>query len=440
MVDKPLTLKGAGERVRGKGFAVEQRIADLERELAATKRELEAARVEATEGRFFRKLIGALTDVISVIGHDGRTRFVSAAYETVAGGFPRNPTGMHVVDFIHPADYPRVLQALTEAQSSPPERILKAEYRRRHGDGRWIHVETVARNFTDDPDIRGVVTSGRDVTASVQLREQLRDTQARYEMAMRASKEAPWERDFATGAIDVSPAMFGRLGYGPDEIPHTLDGFRDLLHPEDRAMARAGIDTQVAGGGMYDVDVRIRRKAGDYHWYRLTGTVLCDEEGGPARMVGQASDIHDRKVAEIALRDSELKFRALFEDTSVAVTLRDVNTQKFIDCNLAAIRLYGCHSREELHHTTPEDLAVPVQPDGVRSVDALRAYVARAMRDGVARMVWMARRRNGESFPADVRTTVITLEDGRRVMQTMIEDVTERRRIESALRDRARRE
>jgi signal transduction histidine kinase/DNA-binding response OmpR family regulator len=62
------------------------------------------------------------------------------------------------------------------------------------------------------------------------------------------------------------------------------------------------------------------------------------------------------------------------------------------------------------------------------------------MRDGVARMVWMARRLSGETFPADIRTTVITLEDGRRVMQTMIEDVTERRKTESALRNRARRD
>jgi PAS domain S-box-containing protein len=433
LTDKPLTLKGAGGRAQGKGLAVEQRIAELEREL-------EAARAEAAEGRFFRKLVGALTDIISVIGPDGRALFVSDAQETVIGSPPSSLVGRHVVDVIHPADYARVIKTLTEVLGSPPDRVFKAEFRRQHTDGHWIHMETVGRNFSDDPDIRGVVTSGRDVTSSVQLREQLRDTQAKYELAMRASNETPWERDLTTGAIDISPAMFGRLGYGPDEVPRSLDGFRALLHPDDRALARAGIDTSTTPGGTYDVDVRIRRKGGDYHWYRLTGTVLCDDDGLPARMVGQASDVHDRKVAEIALRDSERMFRALFEDTSVAVTIRDVDTQKFLDCNSAAVRIYGCRTRDELRDTTPEDLAMPTQPDGRPSSEVLRGYVARAMRDGVARMVWIARRRNGESFPADVRTTVITLEDGRRVMQTAIEDVTERQRSESALRNRARRD
>jgi PAS domain S-box-containing protein len=157
-------------------------------------------------------------------------------------------------------------------------------------------------------------------------------------------------------------------------------------------------------------------------------------------MIGQTSDIHDRKVAEIALRDSERMFRALFEDTSVAVTIRDVATQTFIDCNSAALHLYGFRNREELYGTTPDQIAAPVQPDGRSAREILRAYVERAIRDGIARMEWIGRRRNGEDFPADVRTTVIALEDGRRVMQTMIEDVSVRRQAENTLRYRARRD
>ena len=279
-----------------------------------------------------------------------------------------------------------------------------------------------------------------EVSASRRAREELREAQGRYETAMRASKEAPWERDLVTDAIQLSPALSEQLGYAPGEMPRTIDGLRELLHPDDRKLARAGVAAQSSGEGPYDVEVRIRRKQGDYRWYRLTGTVLRDERMRPLRMIGQASDIHERKTAEIALRDSERMFRALFEDTSVAVTIRDVVTQKFIDCNPAALHLYGFRSREELYDTTPEVLAVATQPDGRSSREVLRAYVERAMRDGAARMEWMGRRRNGEPFPADVRTTVITLEDGRRVMQTMIEDVSVRRQGENALRYRARRD
>ena len=419
---------------------MEQRIVELEEQLASARRELESARAEAAEGRFYRKIVEAMTDVVSVIGADGRVRWGSPSNDLVAGRPPEEVFGTHLVDILHPDDYPRVLKVFTEVLSFPPDRVAKAEYRRQHADGRWIYMETMARNLTGDPDVRGVVTSGRDVTASVQLREQLRDAQARYETVMRASREAPWERDLRTNAIELAPSLSDQLGYAPGEMPHTIEGLRELLHPDDRAMARAGVDAQVAGEGTYDVEVRIRRKAGDYRWYRLTGTVLRDEEGRPVRMIGQTSDIHDRKTAEIALRDSERMFRALFEDTSVAVTIRDVGTQTFIDCNSAALHLYGFRNREELYGTTPDQIAAPVQPDGRSAREILRAYVERAIRDGVARMEWVGRRRNGEDFPADVRTTVITLEDGRRIMQTMIEDVSVRRLHENTLRYRARRD
>ena len=100
---------------------------------------------------------------------------------------------------------------------------------------------------------------------------------------MRASREAPWERDLRTDAVELSSlALQAQLEVSARrDASCTLEGLRELLHPDDRAMAKAGVDAQVAGAGNYDVEVRIRRKAGDYRWFRLTGTVVRDEGGAP---------------------------------------------------------------------------------------------------------------------------------------------------------------
>jgi PAS domain S-box-containing protein len=305
--DEAHTLKDVGHPV-----GADQRIADLEKQVEDLTRQVEAARAEVTEGRFYRKLIGALGDVVTVLGADGTTRYVSPAYEAVSGLRAEAMVGLHLVDVIHPDDYPRVLRTLADILVSRPDEVRAVEYRRKDGSGRWRHMEARARNLSADPDVRGIVALGRDVTDSHGLREQL--------------------------------------------------------------------------------------------------------------------------------RNSERMFRALFEDTAVAVTIRDVETQTFIDCNPAALRVYGFASREELFGTTPIDLAMPLQPDGRTSREVLSEYVARAMRDGIARMEWVGRRKSGEAFNADVQTTVILLEDGRKIMQTMIEDVSARRRAEEALRRRALRD
>jgi PAS domain S-box-containing protein len=184
-----------------------------------------------------------------------------------------------------------------------------------------------------------------------------------------------------------------------------------------------------------------RHQARDGRWMHteiVARNLLHDPVVNGILLVGR--DVSQRKQAETKLSDSERMFRALFEDTSIAVTIRDVDTQQFIDCNTAALRLYGFETREELRGSTPDQVAPPTQPDGRASRDALREYVTRALRDGTAHMDWMARRRDGELFPAEVRTTVIALGDGRRVMQTMIEDVTERDEQLRAIEEQARRD
>jgi PAS domain S-box-containing protein len=146
-------------------------------------------------------------------------------------------------------------------------------------------------------------------------------------------------------------------------------------------------------------------------------------------------------VDERGKRDESIErlFRGLFEGVPTAVTLRDMDTQRLIDCNDAAWKLYGCASREEMFATKPLDLSAETQPDGVASPVAFRASVERAISNGTVRLEWLARRKNGQQFLADIRISIVQVE-GVRIMQALIDDIGERRAAEERLSVRAERD
>jgi two-component system sensor histidine kinase/response regulator len=162
--------------------------------------------------------------------------------------------------------------------------------------------------------------------------------------------------------------------------------------------------------------------------------------GDPSTVADLERKLAEKERAARELADSERLYRGLFEGTATAVTIRSLEDQSFVDCNAAALRLYGAETVEQLRGSTVGDLSAELQPDGTPSGEALRHHVELAVRNGSERCEWLARRLDGDAFIADVRIAVLELEGGRRVMQTIIEDITERKFAQTALERRAARD
>ena len=94
----------------------------------------------------------------------------------------------------------------------------------------------------------------------------------------------------------------------------------------------------------------------------------------------------ERKRAEQALRESEEKFRALFEASSQGVMLHD--EEQFLDVNSAAVRLMGHGRAEEILGRHPRDFAPPFQPDGEPSDAVAQRHIAECLERGAARFEW----------------------------------------------------
>jgi len=143
-------------------------------------------------------------------------------------------------------------------------------------------------------------------------------------------------------------------------------------------------------------------------------------------------DNSERRQAERALRESEAKFRALFEGSSHGVVLHDETT--LLEVNSAAVRIFGCKHAHELVGKDPRTMAPPFQPDGESSEEKGRRHIEECVKSGSARFEWIARSPGGKDIPLEVALTRIQW-SGREIIQAYITDITERTRAQAALAD-----
>jgi PAS domain S-box-containing protein len=128
---------------------------------------------------------------------------------------------------------------------------------------------------------------------------------------------------------------------------------------------------------------------------------------------------------------SETKFRTLYDSTSDAVWLLDSNG--FVDCNQAALVLFGCETKEDLYQKGPSDISPETQPCGTDSRIVANQRISVAYNTGSLQFEWTHKKLStGEIFPAEVRITRMEL-DGRPLLQAVVRDISERKAVEAEL-------
>ncbi len=133
-----------------------------------------------------------------------------------------------------------------------------------------------------------------------------------------------------------------------------------------------------------------------------------------------------------ALEASEVLRLRQFESSPLAMLVMDLSTFRFIDCNAAALRVYGYPTREALLDATPMDLSVKTQEDGESSVKKGYAYVEQARRSGALVFEWRHKRPDGTLWDGEGHLMAFEL-DGRSLMQFTMQDITQRKRSEAVL-------
>jgi PAS domain S-box-containing protein len=245
---------------------------------------------------------------------------------------------------------------------------ISAEVALKRSDGEVRSVilsKTVLQR--NDGSVRGLIGTITDITALKAIEHELRQQQQRLALVIRASHSGILDWDIANRSPYYSERLKEILGYPPDLDSSRLPDYFEMIHPEDRVGARAGVIAHFREGRdapredlHRSAEYRLRRADGTYIWIHASSLSLCDENGRATRMISSIADISERKLQEQVLRDQVKLTRDLIDTNPNPIYLKDTEC-RYVEINEACVRTIG-NSRERAIGRTayelfPSDLA-----------------------------------------------------------------------------------
>lgn len=258
--------------------------------------------------------------------------------------------------------------------------------------------------------------------ATAQLRKSEEKFKSLFELSPLGISQIDWQGRF----LQINPAFARMVGRTPEEVLRL--SYWDITPREYESQELMVLEEVRKHGHFGPFEKEYLHRDG-HRVPIVLHAVLVRAPDGEEQLWGIVEDVTERRRAEQALRESEQNFRALFEASSQGVMLNDEN--EFLAVNDAGARIFGC-TPQDLVGKHPRDLAAPFQLNGEPSGPAARRHISDCLRDGQARFEWLSRRADGTDVPLDVVLTSISL-GGRKIIQAMVTDISERKRTEAEL-------
>jgi two-component system, cell cycle sensor histidine kinase and response regulator CckA len=395
---------------------MQRALAALE-ELRETDRKKAEGELVASENRL-RLLMSQMPAAIWTTDHDLRFTFTRGGNMTDAPDSQLGPTGPSLYDYFGTRDpnLPAIAAHL---------KALAGEHARYEVEWRSRTYETHVEPLTDaGGQIIGAIGVALDITERQQAEHRLRASEERYRAIAEVSPAGIWHVSPDGHTIYANPAMLAMLELeNQDDLKgQTMHGFfteagqTEIAHAFE--LRRRGLPS------IYEVELLGRR--GRRANVLIAGVPLFDRSGRLHSLIGTFTDISERKKMEQSLRESEERYRAIFETNPFPIYLFDCDTLMFLAVNNAAVLHYG-YSVSEFMHMSLLDLRLPADREAIRA-EAQEGRPA-AVRGLLGKHV----KKDGTVIDVELSTHDL-LFGGRRARLVVAVNVTERLQLEAQLR------
>jgi PAS domain S-box-containing protein len=262
-------------------------------------------------------------------------------------------TGSTFADLLHPDDL-QINQNHMQRLKTGELQTFTIEQRYLHRDRSitWINLTVSPLWKKGDPPTRHIAIM-KDITQRKTTEQTLARTAELLERTGEMAKIGGWELDVTTQSLFWSLETCRLFEIESNKAP-SLKQAIEFYAPVARKLIREAVSDAIEHGKSYELEVPVITAKGRHFWARSQGSAV-QENGRTVKLIGTFQDITEHKEAEQALIESEVRFRAIFEQAVVGVGLIDFTTGRFIDVNRRYCTITG-RSRREMLKTTFDEL------------------------------------------------------------------------------------
>jgi diguanylate cyclase (GGDEF)-like protein/PAS domain S-box-containing protein/putative nucleotidyltransferase with HDIG domain len=243
--------------------------------------------------------------------HSSEARFMNVILNNADGIVVINPKNK--IFFVNPAARVMLGDTLdihtTTFPFTSPDKEL-AEVKTTSTDGQEKILEMRSVSTTWEGKVARLI-SLHDVTSRITAEQTLKESEERYALAVRGSKDGLWDWNLTQGTIYFSAQWKAMLGFRSEEIGTTPEEWFSRIHESDIRRVKKAIRAHLRGSLSHlQSEHRITHKNGSSRWVLVRGTAVRDSNGNAIRIAGSMTDITERKKAERQLKKalSDLRF------------------------------------------------------------------------------------------------------------------------------------
>lgn len=282
-------------------------------------------------------------DLICIAGFDGYFKQLNLEFEKILGYSQTQLLAEPFLNFVHPEDQKATIAIIEQLKTGLPVVNFENRYRCQDGSYKWLSWKSI-------PLIEEglIYATARDVTEIKRGEVALKESEERWQLALRGNNDGIWDWNLETNQVFFSSRWKEMLGFTDSEISNHLDEWVDRVHPDDFLHAIQAINDHLDRKTLFYINEhRLLCKDGTYKWILDRGQALWNQQGEPIRMVGSHTDITERKQAEVLLKERQTSLaqqeellRKVLNAIPVGVWITD-KEGKILQANPAAYQIWG---------------------------------------------------------------------------------------------------